>query len=332
MAPSGVSKESNGRIPVIGQAVRALQTVYIPYDKLSKRNGSGGDSGGGRGGGVKGTGANPAVHVPKDCSTAAATMTAAATATALHMRPSDAVSAVQGSGAAAAAAAAIAATDDDGKALVNKFISGANSSPSNCASPCSDRSSSSSSSNGNSNSSASSKKALGRASSSSCSAIETNRVCTDGAEGAASGNAACAEAPPAAPAPPAAAPAPAVGSLGRSDVVKSRVTEVLLRRVHHPSYCKPGGFPMVVMAPEGTTSNGRGLLNFRTGAFVLGRTVLPICFRYRWRGLNPAWTIGDERWHFLRLMSQFRNDLEIEILPPYKPSFDELKVRDLAVR
>ncbi|GLI63753.1 hypothetical protein VaNZ11_006826 [Volvox africanus] len=268
MAPSGVSKESNGRIPVIGQAVRAMQTVYIPYDKLSKRSGNCGDSGGGRGPGGKGTSTCPAVHVPKGGTSAAATM-----------------------------------------------------------SPCSDCSSSSSSSNDKSNSSASSMRDLGRASSSSCSAIETNHAFfTDGAEGAVGGKAACAEAPPVtAGGAGAAAPAPAIGSHGRNDVVTSRVTEVLLRRVHHPSYCKPGGFPLVVMAPEGTTSNGRGLLNFRTGAFVLERPVLPICFRYRWQGLNPAWTIGDERWHFLRLMSQFRNDLEVEILPPYKPSFDELK-------
>ncbi len=39
----------------------------------------------------------------------------------------------------------------------------------------------------------------------------------------------------------------------------------------------PGGFPLLAMAPEGTTACGRSLLSFRTGAFVLRRPVLPIC-------------------------------------------------------
>lgn len=35
-APSGVSKDDNAHIPILNQAVRALQAVYIPYSKLAR--------------------------------------------------------------------------------------------------------------------------------------------------------------------------------------------------------------------------------------------------------------------------------------------------------
>ena len=56
---------------------------------------------------------------------------------------------------------------------------------------------------------------------------------------------------------------------------------------------------MLVMAPEGTCGDGRCMLRFRTGAFVPGVPVLPICFRYNKRRVNPAWTIINEGWHFV---------------------------------
>lgn len=66
------------------------------------------------------------------------------------------------------------------------------------------------------------------------------------------------------------------------------MTEVLLRRVNDPRYCEVGGFPIVVMAPEAVCSSGRSLLEFRTGAFVLGRPVLPVLLQYRNTSFNPA--------------------------------------------
>lgn len=56
---------------------------------------------------------------------------------------------------------------------------------------------------------------------------------------------------------------------------------------------------MLVMAPEGTCGDGRCILRFRTGAFVPGVPVLPICFRYNKRRINPAWTIINEGWHLV---------------------------------
>ncbi len=36
------------------------------------------------------------------------------------------------------------------------------------------------------------------------------------------------------------------------------------------------------------------------GAFVPGAPVLPVVLQYRWRHLNPAWTIIDLGWHAVR--------------------------------
>lgn len=60
---------------------------------------------------------------------------------------------------------------------------------------------------------------------------------------------------------------------------------------------------MLVMAPEGTTGDGRCILQFRTGAFVPGVPVLPVCLAYGKRCHNPAWTIVNEPWHFVRALS-----------------------------
>ena len=84
------------------------------------------------------------------------------------------------------------------------------------------------------------------------------------------------------------------------------------------------GWPIIGIAPEGTTSNGRGLLQFRTGAFVHGVPVLPVCLTYSKKRLNPAWTLGSEPWHCLRMLSQFVNTVHVEVLPAYYPSGTEV--------
>ena len=41
---------------------------------------------------------------------------------------------------------------------------------------------------------------------------------------------------------------------------------------------------------------------FCTGAFVPGVPVLPVVLQYRWRRLNPAWTIINEGFHMVHLL------------------------------
>lgn len=79
-------------------------------------------------------------------------------------------------------------------------------------------------------------------------------------------------------------------------------------------------FPLVAIAPEATTKAKPCLLKFRRGAFVAGQPVCPVLLRYRYKHCNPGWGICNTLFHMYRLMAQFVNHLEIEVLPVYHPS------------
>jgi len=93
----------------------------------------------------------------------------------------------------------------------------------------------------------------------------------------------------------------------------------------------------VIVFPEGTLSDGKGLLRFKTGAFAAGRPVVPLVMRYgRGRAaasaapgplggaldasFSPAWGIVPMPFHLLRMLTQLFNPLEMEFLPVYRPS------------
>ncbi|XP_057843569.1 lysophospholipid acyltransferase LPEAT1 isoform X1 [Cryptomeria japonica] len=81
--------------------------------------------------------------------------------------------------------------------------------------------------------------------------------------------------------------------------------------------------PMMMLFPEGTTTNGDFLLPFKTGAFLAKTPVLPVILRYRYQRFSPAWdTISGVR-HVLLLLCQFVNYLEVTRLPVYCPSEKE---------
>jgi 1-acyl-sn-glycerol-3-phosphate acyltransferase len=54
-------------------------------------------------------------------------------------------------------------------------------------------------------------------------------------------------------------------------------------------------YPLLMIAPEGVTTNGDAVVKFQTGAFAPGVTVLPVLIRYPRRAgeFNPAWTVGN---------------------------------------
>jgi len=83
--------------------------------------------------------------------------------------------------------------------------------------------------------------------------------------------------------------------------------------------------PPIVCFPEGTTTNGKYLIQFRTGAFVGGHAVKPVAIRYLSKHFSPIWeSIGGVS-HILRMLTQFRIDCEIEYLPNYYPNEEEKK-------
>lgn len=80
---------------------------------------------------------------------------------------------------------------------------------------------------------------------------------------------------------------PLIGSIGKSmqniyverDVEKSRkqTLEEITKRVE--SYESGQVLPLVLF-PEGTTSNGRGMLKFKLGAFINKAPITVICLKY----------------------------------------------------
>jgi lysophosphatidylcholine acyltransferase/lyso-PAF acetyltransferase len=84
-------------------------------------------------------------------------------------------------------------------------------------------------------------------------------------------------------------------------------------------------YPLLAMAPEATTKPGECLLKFRKGAFVPGRAVSPVLFKYDCKHFHVGWGAVHTGFHVWRLLSQFVNKVSIEFLAPYFPSEEEKK-------
>ncbi|KAD4888778.1 hypothetical protein E3N88_20851 [Mikania micrantha] len=102
---------------------------------------------------------------------------------------------------------------------------------------------------------------------------------------------------------------------GVSGVVNDRINESLQDK----------SAPMVMLFPEGTTTNGDYILPFKTGAFLSKAPVLPVILKYPYRRFSPAWdTIsGVSRRHVILLLCQFVNNITVMRLPLYYPSQEE---------
>ncbi|KAL6619409.1 hypothetical protein ACP70R_034548 [Stipagrostis hirtigluma subsp. patula] len=81
--------------------------------------------------------------------------------------------------------------------------------------------------------------------------------------------------------------------------------------------------PMMLLFPEGTTTNGDYLLPFKTGAFLAKAPVQPVILRYPYKRFNPAWESMSGVRHVFLLLCQFVNYLEVIHLPVYYPSEQE---------
>ncbi|GMN35469.1 hypothetical protein TIFTF001_005300 [Ficus carica] len=81
--------------------------------------------------------------------------------------------------------------------------------------------------------------------------------------------------------------------------------------------------PMMMLFPEGTTTNGNFLLPFKTGAFLAKAPVLPVILRYPYQRFSPAWDSISGVRHVIFLLCQFVNHLEVIRLPIYHPNEQE---------
>jgi lysophosphatidylcholine acyltransferase/lyso-PAF acetyltransferase len=86
-------------------------------------------------------------------------------------------------------------------------------------------------------------------------------------------------------------------------------------------------WPQTLIFPEGICHNADALTMFKRGAFVAGVPVQPCVFRYRYTHFNPAWlhagpSLGAS---IFRLACQVYNSMEVQFLPVYVPSPEEMK-------
>lgn len=72
--------------------------------------------------------------------------------------------------------------------------------------------------------------------------------------------------------------------------------------------------------PEGTTHNGRFVLQFKRGAFTGGFPVQPVIVRYPFWNFDLSWDVYKGMRHVWRMLCQFINFASIEVLPVYYPS------------
>ncbi|KAA6392738.1 MAG: putative Lysophospholipid acyltransferase LPEAT1 [Streblomastix strix] len=79
-------------------------------------------------------------------------------------------------------------------------------------------------------------------------------------------------------------------------------------------------FPKVVIFPEGATGNGRSLNYFHSGAFVPGEPLQPIIIKYPYISNCTAWSVRSWVSHFIIVMSQLTNWIDVTYLPLYVPS------------
>ncbi|KAF8022851.1 hypothetical protein BT93_F0386 [Corymbia citriodora subsp. variegata] len=99
------------------------------------------------------------------------------------------------------------------------------------------------------------------------------------------------------------------------------VAGIVARRAHEAHLNKDA--PMVMLFPEGTTTNGDFLLPFKTGAFLSNTPVLPVILRYPYERFGPAWDSISGVRHFIFLLCQLVNHLEVTYLRLYYPSKQE---------
>jgi lysophosphatidylcholine acyltransferase/lyso-PAF acetyltransferase len=80
------------------------------------------------------------------------------------------------------------------------------------------------------------------------------------------------------------------------------------------------------LTSEGTMTNGKGLIKFRTGAFIGRAEVQPIVIQYLNEDFDNCWIKSTSPlWkHLIMAISQVKNPVKVTLLEPYQPSEEEM--------
>ena len=79
-------------------------------------------------------------------------------------------------------------------------------------------------------------------------------------------------------------------------------------------------WPQIAIFPEGTTTNGTCLINFKSGAFLPGKTVQPVVIEYKNRLNIFPWTLNGLNAYqlFFLTLCQLNNRMLITYMPAYR--------------
>lgn len=101
----------------------------------------------------------------------------------------------------------------------------------------------------------------------------------------------------------------------RNAIVQQKINMVAEKWPLHVS-------PMVIF-PEGTSTNGKCLLEFKDGAFDAGAPIQPVCLRFCKDGPFVAMEHGTPLWILFNILCTTRHSLHISYLPTYHPNAAE---------
>jgi len=95
--------------------------------------------------------------------------------------------------------------------------------------------------------------------------------------------------------------------------------------IEHAEQWEVKGIPPIVIFPEGTTSNGKYLIEFKNGAFYPLKPIQPVLIHYKFKYFNPCWVELNAPQYFTYLLTQWSNAVEITFLPVVRPTEEEKK-------
>lgn len=78
-------------------------------------------------------------------------------------------------------------------------------------------------------------------------------------------------------------------------------------------------WPKLLVFPEGTTTNGRGILSFKRGAFMGLMPVQPICIEYPYNTFSPSFEVVPMLVHIILLCCQLYNSMVVTRLNLHEP-------------
>ena len=76
----------------------------------------------------------------------------------------------------------------------------------------------------------------------------------------------------------------------------------------------------LIIYPEGTTSNGFCMMEFKRGGFAALKPVKPVCVKYRGKYFHPTYETLPFAVHTILLLCHLYSSLEIKYLPIFVPN------------